>query len=429
MNGAAALRWALALSLVACGGGGDEPDAATDAAIDVHDASVVDVAPDVAPDVPVDHYLAPLPPYARMPIIDYLGGHLLTSAKIVTVSFQGDDTNLIGRLTELDDTITSTSWWTASTSEYCELPSGPCIGPGSGGGHVVLNETAAANYVDTDTGKGSSIVQFIQDHITSGAFPIPDDQTIYVIYWPSGTNISFDSDKSCSSFGAYHYSATFSLPDGGTQEASYAIEPRCNYGEGFLTQAATHELLEAATDARPGKQRGWVMEDLSLQYYGDEVGDLCDHPWGSVYDVMSVQVPDGGAPFNVQRGWSNKSALAGHDPCVIPPATPPYFNTAVESGKQDVYLAVGESAEIELQGFSDGTMSDWTISMEDQGPHYGAGATLSFALDKTTMNDGQTAHLTVTLTKQPSIVWVPYWIHNKDGQGHEHVWGANVFLK
>ncbi|HEY2369530.1 MAG TPA: hypothetical protein VGH87_24195, partial [Polyangiaceae bacterium] len=270
------MRWALALVLVACGGGGDVPDAATnDAAPDAHDASVVEAAPDVGPDAPVDHYLAPLPPYARYPVVDYLGGHLLTSAKIVTVSFAGDDANLIARLTELDDTITESAWWKASTSEYCELPTGPCIGPGSNGGHVVLNETAAASYVDTDNGSGSSVVKFIQDHITSSALPVPDDQTIYVIYWPSGTNISFDQDKSCQTFGAYHYSATFSMPDGGTQEASYAIEPRCNYGEGFLTQAASHELIEAATDARPGKQQGWVMQDLSLQYYGDEVGDLC----------------------------------------------------------------------------------------------------------------------------------------------------------
>jgi hypothetical protein len=424
------MRWALALVLAACGGGGDVPDAATDAMStpDVHDASVAETAPDVGPDVPVDHYLAPLPPYARYPIVDYLGGHLLTSIKVITVSFTGDDANLIARVTELDDTITQTQWWHDSTSEYCELPTGPCIGPGSNGGHVILNETAPASLVDTDNGKNSSVVQFIQTHITAGTLPPPDDQTIYVIYFPSGTTIKFDGETSCSNFGAYHYSGTFALPDGGTQEGSYAIEPRCS-GEPFITQATSHELIEAATDARPGKQQGWVMQDLSLQYYGDEVGDLCDHPWGGIYDIMSVQIPDGGSPFTVQRGWSNKSALAGHDPCVIPPATPPFFNTAVESGKQIVYLSVGETADIELQGYSDGTMSDWTLSMEDQGPHYGAGTTLGFSLDTTTMNDGKTAHLKVTLQTQPNITWVPYWIHSKDGSGNHHIWGASVFLK
>ncbi len=403
------------------------PDASADAGIDAHDASVESSAPDVAPDVPVDHYLAPLPPYARMPVVDYLGGHLLTSVKVITVSFASDDANLITRMQELDDTITQTEWWKQATSEYCELPNGACIGPGTSGGHVVLNETAPASLVDTDTGAGSSVFQFIQSHITAGTFPPPDAQTIYVIYFPSGTSISFDGDHSCSNFGAYHYSGTFALPDGGTQEGAYAIEPRCS-GEPFITQATSHELIEAATDANPGKVRGWVMQDWSWEYYGDEVGDLCDHPWGGLYDVMSVAV-DGGAPFTVQRGWSNVSALAGHDPCVIAPTDHPYFNTAVESGKQTVYLGVGESATIELQGFSDGTMSDWTIGGQDYGPRFGAGATLAFSFDKTTMNDGQTAHVTVTVTKQPNITWMPYVIDNKDGAGHEHTWGANIYLK
>ncbi len=418
--------------LLACGGGGgDQPDAATDASTsDAHDSSVVDAqdaAPDVAPDVPVDHYIAPLPPYARMPVVDYLGGHLLTAVKVITVSFAGDDANLISRMQELDDTITQTAWWAAATSEYCELPNGPCIGPGTAAGHIVLNETAPSSLADTTSGKNSTVVQFIQSHITAGTFPPPDDQTIYVIYFPSGTAITFDTDHSCSSFGAYHYSATFSMPDGGTQEGAYAIEPRCS-GEPYITMAASHELIEAATDAHPGKVRGWVMQDLSWTYYGDEVGDLCDHPWSPMFDTMTVSTFDGGAPFTVQRGWSNASALAGHDPCVIPPSNP-YFNTAVESGKQVVYLGVGESATIELQGFSDGTMSDWTIAAQDLGPRFGAGQTLSFSLDKTTMNAGQTAHLTVTLTKQPTIAWIPYQIDNKDGAGHEHAWGADIYLK
>lgn len=412
----------------ACGGGGDAPDAGHDAATDdvaSVDASTADVV-DAAADVPVDRYVAPLPPYARMPLVDYMGGRLLTAVKVITVSFAGDDANLIGRLQELDDTITQTPWWTATTSEYCELPAGPCIGPGSAAGHVVLNETAPTSLVDTDDGTGSSVVQLIQDRITSGALPPPDDQTIYVIYFPSGTSITFDTDHSCSSFGAYHYSATFALPDGGTQEGAYAIEPRCS-GESYTTFAASHELIEAATDAHPGKKRGWVMQDLAWQYYGDEVGDLCDHPWA--FDSMNVTTIDGGAPFNVQRGWSNASALAGHDPCVVPPSDHPYFNVAPESGKQLVHLAVGGSATIELDAFSDGAMSDWTLSASDLGPRFGAGATLSFSLDKTTINAGQTAHLTVTLTKQPNIAWIPYVIDSKDGSGHEHTWGADVWLE
>ncbi len=426
------MRWALLCGLasyaLACGGGGDASDAGKD--VSAPDVAVIDAGSDVveaaAPDVGVDNYVAPLPPFARMPIVDYLGGALLTSVKIITVSFVQDDAALITRMQELDDTITSTPWWAASTSEYCEQPKGPCIGPGSGAGHVVLSETAPTSLVDTSNGSGSTVVSFIQDHITSGLFPPPDPQTIYVIYFPSGSTITYDGAKSCGSWGAYHFSATFSLPDGGTVEGAYAIEPRCS-GEPYITLAASHELIEAATDAHPGKDRGYAMQDLSWQFYGDEVGDLCDHPWS--FDSMNLTTIDGGAPFNVQRGWSNVSALAGHDPCVIPPGTPPYYNTAVESGKQAVYLSVGESTTIQLQGFSDGTMADWTIAAIDMGNHYGAGAgNLNLVLDKTTMNNNQTASLTITLTKTPNTTWIPYVIDNKGASG-EHQWGASVYLK
>ena len=423
-----AIACALASCALACGGGGDASDAASDAP---DDHAKLDAGSDAegASDAPVDRWVAPLAPYERMPTVDYLGGRLLTSAKIITVSFAGDDANLIARMQELDDTITQTAWWKAATSEYCELPSGPCIGPGSGAGHVVLAETAPASLVDTDDGKGSSVVQFIQDRITSGALPPPEDQTIYVVYFPSGTGITFDGDHSCSSFGAYHYSATFALPDGGTQEGAYAIEPRCS-GEPYITFAASHELIEAATDAHPGKVRGWVMQDLSWEYYGDEVGDVCDHPWG--FDSMNVLTIDGGVPFNVQRGWSNASALAGHDPCVVEPSDHPYFNVAPESGKQIVHLAVGESVTISLEAFSDDSMPDWTISAQDLGPRFGAGATLGFSIDTTTINVGKPAKLTVTLNTKPAMAWVPYVIDSKatiNGKNYEHTWGANVWFE
>ncbi len=406
--------WALG----GCSGSAENHDAGDDAAVSSDADASVDVN-DAAPDVPVDRWVAPLEPWQRMPVMDYLGGALLTSIKVITVTYASDDANLVARMQTFGDTITQTPWWTAATSEYCVLPAGsPCIGPGSSGGHVVLNETAPTSLVDTDDGVNSTVVQFVQDHITSGAFPPPDDQTIYQVYFPTGTTITFDGAKSCSSFGAYHYSATFTLPEGGTVEGAYAIEPRCS-GEPYITIAASHELIEAATDAHPGKVRGYVMEDISWSRLGDEDGDLCDHTWS--FDTMTQST------FTVQRGWSNKSALAGHDPCVVAPAEA-YFNAAPESGKQTVYLSVGESAVIALDAFSDGTTPSWTLAGVDLGPYFGAGSTLAFSFDKTTVNNGDVAHMTVTLTTKPTSTWIPYAIDSK-GNGKEHQWGASVMLK
>ncbi len=425
----------IAIFVVACGGSGDASDGGEDAIVDHSVVDVVDAsdgAIDAAPDVPIDNYVAPLPPYARSPIVNYNGGRLLTSVKVISVSFAGDDSTLIGRLQDFDDTITSTPWWQASTAEYCEQPNGPCIGPGTGGGHYVLNETAAASYADHENGMNSTIVQFIQAHITAGTIPPPDDQTIYMLFFPSGTNITLDGESSCSSFGAYHYAAKFAVGDAGTLvDGAYAVEPRCNYGETFLTQAASHELIEAATDT--DFETGYLMEDDSFCRYGCEVGDLCDHPWGAVYDTMTLSSYDGGAPYTLQRGWSNDSALAGHDPCVIPPSDHPFFDTAVESGKQIIYLSVGQSETIELDGFSDGAMSDWNIAaIDESNPIFGTSPVLSFSFDKTTMNNAQVAHVTITMTAKPQLSWVPYVIDNKatiNGNAYEHQWGANVFFQ
>ncbi|HEX7600831.1 MAG TPA: hypothetical protein VF316_04465, partial [Polyangiaceae bacterium] len=156
---------AVVLFAVACGSedpGALPPDAAAD--------SVADAGPDVGADVTADAQpdVAPLPrlkPWERMPGLDYLGGALLTAPKIVTITFAGDDAQLVSRLTVFDDTITQTPWWTAATSEYCVQPANtPCIGPGQSGGHVVLPGPAPASLTDTVDGAGSTVVQLLQNH-------------------------------------------------------------------------------------------------------------------------------------------------------------------------------------------------------------------------------------------------------------------------
>ena len=196
------------LLTVACGNedpGTAPSDASPDAFADAGRDALADATPDATPDA------APLPrlkPWERMPGLEYLGGALLTAPKIVTITFAGDDAQLVSRLTTFDDTITQTPWWTAATSEYCIQPANtPCIGPGTSGGHVVLPGPAPTSLKDTIDGAGSTVMQLLQDHIFSGELPAPDAQTLYVLYFPAGTTITMDGMTSCSSFGAYHYSA------------------------------------------------------------------------------------------------------------------------------------------------------------------------------------------------------------------------------
>jgi len=416
--------------LFACGGddNANQPAPTPDAG-DTHDASVPDTsdaspaidAADTGVDTGHDSSLPALRPWERFPQVDYLGGALLTSIKVVTITFAGDDPTLVSHLQSFGDTITQTAWWTATTSEYCVEPAGtPCIGPGSSGGHVVVATAAPNNLTDTLDGNGSTLVQWIQARIDDGTFPAPDPQQIYQIYFPNGITLHFDGSQSCSSWGAYHYSASFTPKGGGTPvEAPYAIEPRCS-GESYTTFAASHELIEAATDAHPGKDLGYSMQDPGLLFYGNEVGDLCDLPW----NFLSMNE----SGFNVQRGWSNKSGRTGHNPCVIQPNGEVYFNVAPAAGYEHVYLSPGESVTFDVEAYADGSTADWNISAQDVSDRLGEAKTLSFSFDKSTINAGQTAKLTVTLGGAPQLGLASYVIHSQNGSGHWW-WGAEVRLK
>src|SRR5260221_1774534 len=196
-----------------CGGSSDAPNSAPPEDTGIPDTAAIDAgkAANAAVDSGADVFDAAdelLPAKPHMPLLDYLGGAILSSVQIVTVTFTSDNAQVVQRMQLLGDTITQTKWWKDSTSEYCVLPQKTtCIGQGSSGGHVVLNETPPTMLVDTDDGNGSTVVQFIQAHIDSGAFPAPGPQILYAIHFPPGTSIKFGGSNSCSNFGAYHYSA------------------------------------------------------------------------------------------------------------------------------------------------------------------------------------------------------------------------------
>lgn len=421
------MRAVFAVFLLGCGSSPDTPDSApvedtgadTGASMDAGkeaDAGPADAGADI-----FDAADELIPPAPHMPLLDYLGGAILSSVQIVTVTFTSDNAQVVQRMQLLGDTITQTPWWTASTSEYCILPQKTtCIGKGSSGGHVVLNEAPPQSLVDTDDGNGSTVVSFIQSHIESGAFPAPGSQILYAIHFPPGTSIKFGNSNSCSNFGAYHYSFPFVPKGGGTPvETAYAIMPRCG-GEPYLATATSHEFIEAATDAHPGKDRGWVMQDPSFPLLGDENGDLCDHPWGGVFETYVE------SSFTVQRGWSNASALAGHDPCV--PTTQGEVWFAAGPVQQEIVLGLGQQMTIDVFGMADGMIPDWALSAADNGPYFGGNTALGVSIDKSTANSGTVAHLTLKLNALPTRGFAPYAIVSKYN-GREMHWGGYVRAK
>ncbi len=280
---------------------------------------------------------------------------MLTSPQIYPVFFSNDDATTVASLTDFSMGIGSTSYWTATTSEY---------GVGPATGHAAIKiPTAAPATIDDSAIQTWLATQFA----TAGSgFPAPDQNTLIVIYYPAGTTVTLQGAASCQQFGGYHNSATV-----GGQQIAYAVVPRCN---GITTTgAASHELIEASTDPHPMVDPAYVQVDDGDIYWelylgGGEVGDMC-----AQFPAVFTTFP----PFNytVQRTWSNKSAAMGHDPCVPELPGEVYFNAAPVlpdivsinlQGQTTMVKAVkippGMSKTIPVELWSEGPTAPWTVS-------------------------------------------------------------------
>ena len=155
---------------------------------------------------------------------------------------------------------------------------------------------------------------------------LPISNDLYVVYLPEGTTISdnlsigsftvlgktfgpftFVKSTACDDYGAYH---ALSLSLGGLYPIAI-IPAKCAGGSiDKLTAAASHEIIEAATDPIPGA--GWIDNSIPNGSPGfrrlkeGEVGDICS----SAGAVPTATLSRGG--FAVVPYWSNSAgACAG----------------------------------------------------------------------------------------------------------------------
>ena len=358
------------------------------------------------------------------PDVTYNGGNILDAPKIVTVTFDGDA--MRDTMEAFDDVITTTAWWDAVSPEYCDSR-GKCIGHGTSGGHVHVSTPPAGSYDDTAGNGTSSLKTYIDAQIQSGLFPAPDENTLYVIFFPSTTSISLDGDTSCQTFGGYHNAMSSTPPEaGGPVQFTYAILPRCSGSQSDLTLSTSHEIIEAATDpfittnAMGYYAYGSATDAWDYTGGGGEVGDRCFDLTGQADDTYDE------SSYVVQRSWSNAAAKASHDPCVPAPSpkTTPYFNMAPK-GSDMLTMAVGDSQVIELTAFSDAPMGTFAIDAIEISDYVGLTNVLGLTLDETGVQNGQKAHLTVELQSSPSQGYAIFIVTSTSG-AQQHSWSFLV---
>ncbi len=412
------LACAAGLFLMGCGGttadGGDSGsgnDSGTP--VEASDDATTDL--DAAAAYPADH--------TPMPLVDYNGGRILINPSIVTVTFASDNATTVGRVQELDDTIATGDYWTAITSEYCDSTKA-CIGKGTNGGHVVIQTPPASSYTDSSQGAASSLQDFIKLHVSGDGtdpdaggfapdFPTPDDNTLYVIYFPPGVQITLDGEIGCQqSWLAYHNTVVVPHTNTLPSATPYAIIPRCGTKESTTTESASHEIAEATTDPDIGlgSLAYYMVKNQLWASGGGEVGDLCTGKNTIIGDN-----------FTVQRMWSNKSAAAGNDPCVPIPDGEIYFNSAPRQSKI-ILPKVGSTAVVDIDGYSTAPTPPWTVNAVDYGAFQSGTNSLSFAFDSTSLQNGGHIQLTVTLVAAMQQGQDEFSISSKDSSGTRHSW-------
>jgi Divergent InlB B-repeat domain len=169
----------------------------------------------------------------------------------------------------------------------------PCPPPIIGGVTEFLAITA---WMECMTAPGDPIIRPVLSGI-----PAPDDDTVYAVYLPTGTQINDIFAKSCSDFGAYHFMGEtlvwrtkvipvppFVIPILEPQSFAFAVLPvDCASGGTTIdgiSELATHELIEAATD--PIVLASWI-DNSKIGFNADilkagEAADICEQGVGDV---------------------------------------------------------------------------------------------------------------------------------------------------
>ncbi len=397
---------ALALVVSACSDQGSPVDSGTD--VKVGDAAVT--------------YPAAHPPMATVPPA---GGPIMTSPKVVAITFDGDPFQ--AKIDDFTSKIGGSTYWSGAVSEY-------------GVGALTATSIHLTESPPTATLTDADVQAWLTARISGvasdagaadagePAFPAPDGNTVYAIFYTQFVQLTLMGFPSCSGFDGYH--GDFKI---GSQSVTYAVLMRCGTLDA-LTVAASHELAESATDPLSQSKPAYIQPDPDHTVWeysggGGELGDMCSAFPGVLYKPSDL-------PYQVQRIWSNANALASHDPCQ-PNGVTPYFNSAPVLNDtftvndpmagtfttKGVHIPVGQSGTVELDLYSDApTSGPWTITVLDVASTlFGSAPELTFSLDSNQGQNGDKVHLTITPIKAGQGGASAFWIQNQLGSA-QSVW-------
>jgi hypothetical protein len=375
----------------------------TPAAIACGSGSAPMMAP---PDMGDPNLLPPRPATDHPPLWTMMAGpnkSIQPAPEVYTVVWPGDEA-MGDRVEAFVSWMLASDYWTMTLAEYG-------VGAGKSMGKLVLPTAATATMTQADL--EGDIAQLF----SSGTIPAPTENTHLMFLLPLGTKLMDTSGQSsCSYFAGFH-DITSAAP-----KVVYSVIAQCSpasNGSVFedVTQTASHELAEAATDATPGN--GYY--DTSPA--GQEIGDLCNYVQG-----ITIDAP-GDATHPAERYWlqrlysSQAAALGNLDPCLPMAWTHPFFNVAIDPSA--ITYKKGQtsnqfSAKLEPFAYGDVGLIRWQVFSDDPGIKIEPNAGQSHA--------GDTIRLTYTISSKAATGGHEIDVQSESAQGGSNWWFSYVTL-
>jgi hypothetical protein len=353
--------------------------------------------------------------HGAFPVIQSNGGGVIANPKLLGVFFTDYD-NTTGAVAAMNGMPTATmpdgeNYWSAAVSEYG-------VGPLTVLPAVMLGEAAPT---DPNADPASFVSNLID---TNAALANVDSSTLVAVFYPSTVALSGSCMQDLvGGWGGYHAVAHARKGD-----VPFAVIGECAHFRtlvsalDMVTVAVSHETIEAATD--PGS--GFIGLDTTtpagfawdaLLAGNEENGDMCAISAG-------YGRPGGSYPYLLQRGWSNKAAMAGNlDPCQpdMLPNEPfvgayPVMTDTVNAGGgggatsgAGALIAIGSAKTVEVDCFSFQPTAPFTVGAKQKADV--SPPQLSFAWDKTSCVNGDKLHLTITAQSQGQGGIEPFMVY------------------
>lgn len=256
-------------------------------------------------------------------------------------------------------------------------------------GRGSLAATITINPFNTGTLLQDTAVQSeINSQINAGNLPVPDANTLFMVYFPPGIRIVQGGQVSCQQFCAYHGTFTRSgssvfygvMPDFGPGSG-------CDFGCGSnpsafnnLTSVSSHELIEAITDADVGLAS---VIGRPLAWYdpaNGEIGDICNAQQGSI------------SGYVVQKEWSNQAGA-----CIVTRTVADDFTMALNPTTRSTGLGTSTSYAVNTTLTSGGPQ---TVNLSLS--NLPASITGSFSPNPITSGGSSTLTVTVAADASPA---------------------------